>query len=137
MLMLLITMPSIFAPYLLGYEIGVFFLPIAHDWVHLKTVGKMKYILYPLEKLGFIANKKDHHRHHNYSNETVYQSFSSSGLYLHKLDNVFDKLWNFAFLTSKDGIKPAVKLWNIYTTIIPLVISTLIFILFNADQMLA
>lgn len=88
--------------YFLGYEIGVFLLPISHDWVHKRVSASygIYYLLKPLEILGIFATKQDHKRHHQYDSSTVYQGFTSSGLYSKKLDDYVDIIWNNAFYTS-------------------------------------
>jgi hypothetical protein len=82
--------------FFLGYEIGVFLLPISHDWVHERRCGVfgVHYLLKPLEKLGVFATKQDHYTHHKYDHPCVYQNFTSSGIYLKPFDKIIDKLWN-------------------------------------------
>lgn len=98
--------PHIITPFLLGYELGVFFLPMAHDWVHLKTSSNyyLQYIFYLLELLGLFASHKDHLQHHIYDHATVYQSFSSSGIYISSFDKYINKIWDSAY-NSENTVK--------------------------------
>ena len=81
--------------YLLGYELGAFLLPISHDWVHLRSSPQygVYYILKTLEMIGIFATREDHKSHHNYEHRTVYQGFTSSGLYSKTFDKYINRLW--------------------------------------------
>ena len=114
--------PSITAPYLFGYKLGVILLPISHDWVHLKksNVFGMYYIFKPLEMLGIFAGAKDHRKHHDYTHETVYQSFSSSGIYTAFFDKYIDNIWNNVIKECiKNKQKPVDKLWKYMMIVTP------------------
>ena len=100
-------LPKIFLPimiyyspryviYLLGYELGAFLLPISHDWVHLRSSPQygVYYVLKSLEVIGIFATKDDHKSHHKYDHRTVYQGFTSSGLYSKVFDDYVNKLWD-------------------------------------------
>ena len=115
--------PSITAPYLFGYELGVILLPISHDWVHLKKSNAfgMYYIFKPLEMLGLFASVKDHKKHHNYTHETIYQSFSSSGIYTAFFDRYIDNIWN-NIMKGCNKQKPFDKLWKYVMMVTPSVI---------------
>lgn len=92
-----------------GYEIGVFLLPFAHMWQHVtpKKFGSFKSILHFLETVGLIADKRSHKMHHVYTHQTVYQDFSSSGLYLRCIDQYLNGIWNDAFMyASNNHMKP-------------------------------
>jgi hypothetical protein len=84
-------------PFILGYEIGVFLLPISHDWVHERKSGAFgtNYFLKPLEMIGIFATKEEHKRHHEVNHRTVYQGFTSSGLYSKRFDGIVDNVWNY------------------------------------------
>lgn len=88
--------------YFLGYELGVIILPFAHIWqhAHVNCFGYLASIFKFLEDYGVIANDEDHHFHHAHNQvETVYQDFSSSGLYFKfiNLDKYINKFWNHSF----------------------------------------
>jgi hypothetical protein len=87
------------AVYFLFYELGVILLPIAHDWVHNRNaaLGILYHILLGFERIGIIAARADHKSHHIHNHRTVYQAFSSSGIYSRILDKVFDRIWDAAF----------------------------------------
>ena len=85
--------------YLVGFEFGVLLLPIAHGWQHVpqhRNGVLVQQFFNVLERCGLVANKKDHHKHHNYRSETVYQDFSSSGLYSAKVDAAINRFWDNA-----------------------------------------
>ncbi len=98
----LVYCPHVAAPYFLGYEIGVFLLPISHDWVHKRNISEyyMGNIFSVLETIGLFATKDDHKRHHIHTHTTIYQGFTSSGLYSSYLDSLFDKVWDYFFNAS-------------------------------------
>jgi hypothetical protein len=99
MFICLCVFPSETMVYFLAYEIGVFLLPISHDWVHKRCAAKygLYYLLNILEIIGLFASKSDHERHHNHDHPAVYQGFTSSGLYSSTLDRHVDAIWNFAY----------------------------------------
>lgn len=94
--------------FILGYEFGVFLLPISHDWVHERRCGDFGayYLLRPLEYIGVFAAKHDHHTHHKYDHATVYQNFTSSGIYSKLFDKMLDKMWNKMFAYSVEHKVP-------------------------------
>jgi hypothetical protein len=98
-------------PFFLGYEFGVLLLPISHDWVHQRIAarGPLYYFLLFLEKIGIIATKEDHATHHTYNHPTVYQGFTSSGIYSKFFDNIFDGIWDKAFYYSQTNNIPLYK----------------------------
>jgi hypothetical protein len=111
---MLYSYPIYFTPFLLGHEIGVFLLPISHDWVHERKSGRFGfyYLFKPLEMLGIFATKSDHIRHHDYDHAHVYQSFSSSGIYFPTLDKITDRMWNASFECAVEDKIPLYKiLW--------------------------
>ncbi|KAL0490009.1 hypothetical protein AKO1_006703 [Acrasis kona] len=87
-----------------GYELGALLLPYAHLWQHIShsRMAVFEYILRICEKCGLIANGADHHRHHNHNHDTVYQDFSSSGIYMKHIDDWINYLWDCAFKTAKE-----------------------------------
>ena len=88
--------------YFFGYEFGVFLLPISHDWVHSRLCGVFAYyLLKPLETLGIFATKEDHKSHHRHDHPTVYQNFTSSGIYSKRINVMIDKIWDEMFNYSK------------------------------------
>ena len=94
--------------YLIGYELGVILLPLAHGWQHIPNhnfSSVTRYVFGFLEYVGVLAKKHDHSKHHVHNSPTVYQDFSSSGLYLKRLDDCFNKLWNVIFNYSKNNGK--------------------------------
>jgi hypothetical protein len=109
-LMYLIRSIKLFAPFFLGYEIGVILLPIEHDWVHYRkscSIGTPAYYLFQcLEFIGIFATKEDHLRHHKHDHSTVYQGFTSSGLYSKHLDKLADTLWNYLFDKANKNERP-------------------------------
>jgi hypothetical protein len=84
---------------LVGYELAVFLLPMAHGWQHIdrNRMGPLKPLLVVLAKVGIIADRHDHEGHHQYDHPTVYKNFSSSGLYLVSVDQYLDRKWDEAF----------------------------------------
>jgi len=93
--------------YFFGYEIGVLLLPFAHGWQHInpKRMGILGPVLTALMWIGLIANSSDHSRHHKHDHPTVYQDFSSSGLYMRYLDDWLNRQWDSAFFTAKQNSK--------------------------------
>lgn len=85
--------------YILGHEVGVLFIPIAHDFCHFQYANKFgaKYLLKPLEYIGILANRQIHQTHHDHNHEYVYQSFFSSGIYCSWVDRLGDWIWNYIF----------------------------------------
>jgi len=117
MVLLFVMLYPPLACYFFGYEVGVLLLPLAHGWQHVK---KERYgfllsrLFMILESMGLVANGHDHGRHHVHSSPTVYQDFSSSGLYMKKIDKHINKWWDQAFYapdtTPYDYLKPFVSL---------------------------
>jgi hypothetical protein len=117
-----------FAPYVLGFEIGMILLPLAHDWVHLRKSRAygLNYLFHPLEMMGIFATREDHSAHHNHNHPTVYQGFSSSGIYARHIDRIFNWMWDFAFYNFEH---PHYCLFGYVVVIIPIVITgSLLFI---------
>lgn len=85
--------------YVLGHEVGVLFIPIAHDFCHFQYANKFgaKYLLKPLEYIGILANRQIHNIHHKHDHEYVYQSFFSSGIYCSWIDRLGDWIWNYLY----------------------------------------
>jgi hypothetical protein len=85
--------------YILGHEVGVLFIPIAHDFCHFQYANKFgaQYILKPLEYIGILANRQIHKTHHQHDHKNVYQSFFSSGIYFNVIDKLADKVWNYIY----------------------------------------
>lgn len=86
--------------YFAGYEIGCLLLPFAHKWQHIPPEKHdiISRILFTfLEKIGLLANHDDHEAHHKHNHPTVYQDFSSSGLYAKWIDPLLNKSWDWAF----------------------------------------
>lgn len=86
--------------YFVGYECAVYILPYAHGWQHMhkKKLGTVpNLIIPPLIRIGLIAGSDQHKNHHNHNHSTVFQSFSSSGIYSKKLDRWLDSFWNNCF----------------------------------------
>lgn len=86
--------------YFAGYETGCLILPFAHRWQHVvaseqNIICRSLFIF--LEKIGFVANHVDHTAHHVHTHPTVYQDFSSSGLYAKSIDSYLNEFWDFAF----------------------------------------
>jgi hypothetical protein len=102
---LLVVRARYFAPFLVGYELAVLLLPLAHGWQHIphSRYGPwLAALLGAIESLGLIANRVDHQPHHVHTGDTVYQSFSSSGLYARWVDVWMDRQWDYAVgITSK------------------------------------
>lgn len=132
----LVSFPQIFLPFYIGYEIGVILLPISHDWVHDRNsckVGILYYILKPLEYIGIFATRKDHIRHHIYNHPTVYQGFTSSGLYSKTFDGFIDLIWNKTYhYCNRTGKKmhqvmwyPMVAVLCCVLTIFPIILMTI------------
>lgn len=114
------------APFILGYEIGVILLPLSHDWVHEKKSKKfyIHWLLAPLELIGIFATKEDHIRHHNYNHRTIYQGFTSSGLYSARFDAILDKFWDFIYdQTSHTKYQMCNWLWYVYVIVLCLTLS--------------
>ncbi len=91
--------PAAVAPFFLGYEIGVILLPVSHDWVHERKAASfgIYYLIRPLETIGLFATRADHRNHHDHTCRTVYQGFTSSGLYSARFDKILDDFWNYTF----------------------------------------
>lgn len=85
--------------YFFGFEVGVLILPFAHCWQHVEKecFGIMKYLLYVLEFIGFVAKRNVHDKHHNYTSDVVYQEFSSSGFYSVLMNRFFSGVWKEAY----------------------------------------
>ena len=86
--------------YYSGYEIAVIMLPFAHRWQHIdKSEQNMgiKLFFTILEFCGIVANRGDHKRHHIHNGPTVYQDFSSSGIYAKYVDNLINKFWDYNY----------------------------------------
>lgn len=115
----LILFPTQTTSFFLGYELGAILLPISHAWVHDKRVSK--YLYYPLkllEVIGIFATKQDHVRHHIYSTPTVYQGFTSSGIYSPIFDKFIDKIWDNTFYwCEKTNRKMYNVLWYVMTIV--------------------
>jgi hypothetical protein len=101
---LIVLMFSYFNPltlvYFSGYEIATILLPFAHKWQHISHNKEnifIKYIFSIFQLLGIVANIEDHKKHHMHNWPTVYQDFSSSGLYIKYIDKLLNKLWDSAF----------------------------------------
>lgn len=90
---------------LIGYELAVFLLPMAHGWQHIdrNRFGPLKPIISLLAKIGIIADRHDHEGHHQYDGPTVYKKFSSSGPHLVSIDQYLDKKWDEAFNLAKES----------------------------------
>jgi hypothetical protein len=108
-------------PFIAGYEFGTFLLPIAHDWVHLKKSKKyaFHYFFMVLEWLNIFASHRDHVSHHNHDHQFVYQNFSSSGIYSHYVDSIFNNIWNViikkAIIDEMEPWKPMLKFTILFT----------------------
>lgn len=117
--------------YYFGYEIGVLLLPFAHGWQHLprKRFGNLKYLFIFLQYIGLIASKIDHDNHHNYKIETVYQDFSSSGIYAKKIDSYLNKLWNKIYKKYQHPYlyyeNKATIIYSIILLMFPIIINTI------------
>jgi hypothetical protein len=86
--------------YFAGYEFACLVLPFAHRWQHVAASEQnivCRILFQFLEKIGFVANHKDHIAHHDHTHPTVYQSFSSSGLYTEWIDHYLNEFWDYAF----------------------------------------
>ncbi|AYV81543.1 MAG: hypothetical protein Harvfovirus40_6 [Harvfovirus sp.] len=112
--------------YFSGYEIGALILPIAHGWQHIaheKVPKAFRMLFHLFEFLGIVANKDDHGSHHNHNHRTVYQNFTSSGIYNKRLDSAVDKFWDWAY--DKAALTPTVtKPYDIikpYVTLIEII----------------
>lgn len=118
--LVLIVLASYFSPKVplvfAGYEVGVWLLPLAHGWQHINhdKFGFMKYFFVVLEQIGMFAGGDDHTEHHKHDHDTVFQGFSSSGLYMKWIDMLIDYLWNIIYYESiQKGIYPYDKLSRI------------------------
>lgn len=83
--------------YYSGYEVGVIILPFAHRWQHIDKSEQnilIKSIFCLLELFGIVANKADHVKHHIHNGPTVYQDFSSSGIYTKYIDKLINRFWD-------------------------------------------
>ncbi|AYV84272.1 MAG: hypothetical protein Hyperionvirus21_6 [Hyperionvirus sp.] len=88
------------ALYFYGYELGALILPIAHGWQHISHTlvpPPVRVLFFIFEFIGIVANKDDHGRHHVHTTPTVYQAFTSSGIFNAKLDHFVDILWDMAY----------------------------------------
>lgn len=111
----LIYYDPIWAVFFSGYEFGVLLLPLAHGWQHLpkERIGaRLSTLFGALEYVGLFANHKDHNSHHNHKHRTVYQDFSSSGLYVRRIDSLLNRLWNAAF--DNGTVTPYIYLRNFF-----------------------
>ena len=106
---LLLCTSRIWPPFLLGYEVGTLLLPMAHGWQHIprQCFGRrLGAVLLALERAGVIANKADHHSHHQHTHPNVYRSFSSSGIYGPSFDRIVNHVWDSAFEKPNAHLKP-------------------------------
>jgi hypothetical protein len=110
-ILIFVIITSIICPKLLmfwfGYEVGVLIVPIAHAWQHINHLRLHVFvrILFRLfESTGIVADKHSHHKHHVYNIPTVYQDFSSSGIYAEPIDKLLNKFWDWNFNNFPDNI---------------------------------
>ena len=105
--------------FLLGYEIGVLLLPISHDWVHLRLSNKYFHTLFNFfECIGIFATRSDHKAHHKHDHRTVYQSFTSSGLYSKKFDALINSIWDKMFDYAHDNDVKMYKLCGYFAVLV-------------------
>jgi hypothetical protein len=93
--------------WIVGYEVGVLFLPAAHAFQHLPASffpSWLYAILQWLNRTGWFASAHDHKSHHDHKHPTVYQDFLSSGFYWRSLDTLVNSLWDRVFLASSRDI---------------------------------
>jgi hypothetical protein len=112
--------------FFLGYEIGAYLLPYAHGFQHAaaEKMGAFPLLLMrTLCALGLVASPEAHRRHHDNRHRTVYQDFSSSGLYLRALDDVVNKAWDAFYFEAErracnlyDLVHP--KVMYVYTAVL-------------------
>lgn len=99
-----------------GHEVATLLLPASHGWQHTHN-NKMGPILNPvfrcLEWLGVIANSEDHEKHHVHDGPTVYQDFSSSGLYMKSVDKILNKIWDCCCYYAMDTGRKPVDILNV------------------------
>ena len=84
-------------------------LPLAHGWQHIahSRYGRgLTLLLSGCERLGLIATRADHRPHHVKGHATVYQSFSSSGIFSRQLDILMDRVWDNAVNTARSPRRP-------------------------------
>lgn len=109
--------------YYAGYEIAALLLGYAHIWQHKpKSFWNpvFRCIMNGLSSIGFIATARDHDSHHHHNHPTVYQDFSSSGLYMKRLDKWLNThIWDKQVIEStKDiGNRPYDRLKNLITCV--------------------
>ena len=86
--------------YFAGYELGGLLLPIAHGWQHLSRKwfnAPVRTLFRILAGIGLVATREEHLSHHIHNHRTVYQDFSSSGLYMKWIDAQLNAFWNRCF----------------------------------------
>jgi hypothetical protein len=94
--------PTSFVWLLMGYELGVVLLPIAHGSQHipLRRFGALAPMIQFFQYVGIFATPEEHQRHHE-SGPHGAMDFSSSGLYSKWLDEQFNKVWDWAVESAK------------------------------------
>jgi len=94
---------------LFGYELGVFLLPIANGYQHVKEeeFGILRLPVRYLARMNIIANKREHKGHHIHNHPTVYQDFSPSGIYMNSIDKFVNSMWDYLYYKAiKKGCSP-------------------------------
>jgi hypothetical protein len=112
-ILLFVWINPLFAVYSYGYEIAVLLLPYAHGWQHIpheKFSIFIRVIFTFLEKIYLVAGKEDHDSHHIHTHRTVYQDFSSSGLYMKYIDKMINYIWDKSYY---EAIKTKRKLYDV------------------------
>lgn len=123
---------------LLGYELAVILLPLAHGWQHISHKEFHFLIRIPfmiLENLKLIASTLDHVIHHVHNHNAIYQDFVTSGLYIKWLfgkitNNILNKIWITSFFKQKERMmlellkpkeKQVLKRLYVYDDLAPIV----------------
>jgi hypothetical protein len=96
-----------FCFFIAARELTSLFIPAAHAFEHLprESFAPWMYQMFEfLVKIGVFATSIDHAPHHYHESETVYQSFSSSGISFRIVDKFFDSVWNTVYHLSEKQI---------------------------------
>lgn len=132
-LFLLALRLPVLASLCIGREIGALFIVAGHGWAHrwlyIQRIPCFRSLERWMAAFGGFADIQTHKRHHRHNHPTVYQSFTSSGLYSRTLDKLFDRLWDRLYTkgcSSESGPYTSVALIHEYVPVCVLASSALI-----------
>lgn len=107
MSMILCAVIPNFCFFISARELASLFIPAAHAFEHLPrdSFAPWMYGMFEfLVRVGVFSTSIDHAPHHYHGGETVYQSFSTSGISFRVVDKFFDSIWNKVYHLSEKQI---------------------------------